>query len=50
MMSAVRAPQSKPATTAFSIRSASIRAMMSTAMTACWPLRGVSLDRNCVAP
>src|SRR6202012_2372825 len=42
MMLAVRAPQSKPATVAFLIFSASISAMMSEAMAACCPLRGVS--------
>ena len=41
-MSAVRAPQSKPATIARSISSASISAMVSTATTDCWPLRSVS--------
>ncbi|MNL41861.1 hypothetical protein D3C87_1642880 [compost metagenome] len=50
MMSAVRAPQSKPAMTARSIFNASISAMMSAAMAACWPLRGVSDDRKRVDP
>ena len=50
MMLAVRAPQSKPPTTAFSIFSASISAMMSTASADCWPLRKVSLDRKRVVP
>ena len=40
-MSAVRAPQSKPATIALSISSASINAMASTARTDCCPLRNV---------
>ena len=39
MMSAVRAPQSNPARIAFSILSASIKAMMSTASADGWPLR-----------
>ena len=38
-MLAVRAPQSKPARIAFSILSASIKAMMSTASADGWPLR-----------
>ena len=45
-MPAVRAPQSKPATTALSIFSASIRAMTSVASAPCWPLRGVSAERK----
>ena len=49
-MSAVRAPQSKPAMIAFSILSASIKAMMSTATADGWPLRTVSLDRKRVVP
>jgi hypothetical protein len=50
MMQAVRAPQSQPATVAVLIFSASISAMMSTATTDCWPLRGVSADRKRVLP
>jgi hypothetical protein len=50
MMSAVRAPQSKPATIAFWMPSASIKATMSTAIAACWPLRSVSAERNRVVP
>ena len=46
MMLAVRAPQSQPATMAFSISSASIRAMMSAAIADCWPLRDVSLGQE----
>ena len=45
-MSAVRAPQSKPATIAFSIPSASISAMASTASAACSPLRNVSSEQE----
>ncbi len=41
MMSAVRDPQSKPPNTAFSILRASIRAMMSRAITDCCALRKV---------
>jgi hypothetical protein len=49
-MSAVRAPQSKPARVAFPIRSASIKATISSATTDCWPLRNVSPERNRVVP
>jgi len=47
---AVRAPQSKPARIAFSIPSASIKAMASIASTDCWPLRTVASERNRVEP
>lgn len=50
MMSAVRAPQSNPARIAFSIFSASMSAMMSSAITDCWALRNVLSDRNRVVP
>ncbi len=50
MMSAVRAPQSKPASTAVWIFSASISAMVSTATADGWPLRTVSLERKRVGP
>ena len=49
-MLAVRAPQSQPPMTAFSILSASINAMTSTATADCWPLRGVSAERKRVVP
>ena len=49
-MSAVRAPQSKPATTAVSMPSASIKAIVSTASAACSPLRTVSSERKRVVP
>jgi hypothetical protein len=45
-MSAVRAPQSKPATIALSIPSASIKAIVSTARADCRPLRSVSSERK----
>jgi hypothetical protein len=50
IMLAVRAPQSNPARIAFSILSASIKAMMSKATTDCWPFRSVSLERKRVEP
>ena len=46
-MPAVRAPQSKPATTALSIFSASIRAMTSVASAPCWPLRVSAVGASC---
>ena len=49
-MLAVRAPQSKPARIAFSILSASIKAMTSAASADGWPLRSVSLERKRVVP
>ena len=49
-MSAVRAPQSKPATIALSISSASMKAITSRASAACSPLRNVSSDRKRVVP
>ena len=49
-MSAVRAPQSNPATIARSIRSASSSASASIASAACWPLRAVSSERKRVVP
>jgi len=49
-MSAVRAPQSKPARIALSILSASIKAMTSTASADGWPLRNVSVERKRVGP
>jgi hypothetical protein len=49
-MFTVRAPQSQPAIVAFSMRSASIRAMTSAATADCWPLRLVSLDKKRVVP
>ena len=42
--------QSNPARMAFWIFSASINAMTSTASTACWPFRNVSLERKRVVP
>ena len=48
--SAVRAPQSNPATIAQSISSASRRAIASTASAACSPLRTVSSERKRVLP
>jgi hypothetical protein len=50
MIPAVREPQSKPATIAFWILSASIKAMASTAIAACSPFRIVSSDRKRVVP
>lgn len=50
MMSAVREPQSKPASTAFSIFRASIREMTSSAMADCSAVRGVWWDRKVVLP
>ena len=50
MMFAVRAPQSKPASVAFSMLSASISVTMSTATAAGWPLRKALPDRNRVEP
>ena len=49
-MSAVRAPQSNPATIAVSMSSASISAISVDRQAACWPLRTVSSDRNRVVP
>ena len=49
-MSALRAPQSNPATTAVSIPRASIRAIVSSASAACSPLRTVSPERKRVVP
>jgi hypothetical protein len=49
-MLAVRAPQSKPPIVACSILSASIKATMSVASAAGWPLRNVSLLRKRVVP
>jgi hypothetical protein len=49
-MTAVRAPQSKPATIALSISSASSSAIASIAMAACWPFRNVSSDVKRVVP
>ena len=48
--SAVRAPQSAPARTAFSIPRASINATVSIARTDCCPLRNVSSERKRVVP
>ncbi len=50
MMSAVRAPQSKPPITAVCIFNASMRLMMSIATTDCCPLRNVALERKRVEP
>ena len=50
MMSAVRAPQSKPAIVARWIRSASISANMSAATALGCPLRTVVADRKRVLP
>ena len=50
MTFAVRAPQSKPATIAWSTPSASSSAIASTASTACCPLRTASPERNRVGP
>ena len=50
MMSAVRAPQSKPAMIDFWMFRASIKARMSSATTDGWPLRKVSLERKLVVP
>ena len=50
MMSAVRPPQSKPPMVAFSILSASISAITSTATAEGWPFRSVCPERNRVEP